>query len=150
MNVKLNDFISNIDTPCLFKNILVESEQANSACGWTPRKLSELLADEKLTFRIGNKRTGHQTKVQFENECEYVESTLSEFVQWLDSSNESDTNCKRLKLEDDKEEANTFENYSIDEHWAYADYKYMIELIKSDQNFIRDCVCDDTQSNLRL
>ena len=54
--VKLNEFIYKVNKPCVFRGILSANEtSSNTACDWTPSKLAELLADEKLTFRIGKR-----------------------------------------------------------------------------------------------
>lgn len=75
-------------------------------------------------------------KTQFENECEYVEAEVSEFIDWLSRAERSSSN-KRAKLE----KGHAFERfYSNEEFWAYADYKYMIELLDTarlNQNVIK-------------
>ncbi len=57
--------------------------------------------------------------VEFENECEYVEATTQEFVEWKDGAMKTNS---------------PFAKYDINENWAYADYKYMIELV--DENLL--------------
>lgn len=53
---KLNEFIYKLNQPCVFKNVLVRCDTANSAVEWTPSSLETLLAHEKLTFRMGKKQ----------------------------------------------------------------------------------------------
>ena len=40
------------------------------------------------------------------------------------------------------DETSPFNKYSIKEYWAYADYKYMIELIDSEENSVDEWVID--------
>lgn len=54
--------------------------------------------------------------MQFENECDYVNASLNDFLKWHNSSH-IDTN-------------NPFRKYDKNEYWVYADYKYMVELIE--------------------
>ena len=72
-------------------------------------------------------------KVQFENECQYVEATMSEFIVWNESDSEGLTKKRKLNT-------NPFDSFDKLEYWAYADYKYMIELLKSDTNEIKENV----------
>jgi hypothetical protein len=67
--------------------------------------------------------------VQFENECQYINATMSEFLEWNQSNNK-----KR------KSTPNPFDSFDQNDYWAYADYKYMIDLLNSDENSIEDYV----------
>lgn len=53
---------------------------------------------------------------------------MKQFTKWVKPSG-LETN-KKPKLDEDDE--NPFNDYKYEDHWAYADYKYMIELFKSD------------------
>ena len=53
-------------------------------------------------------------KVQFENECEFIEAKIEQFIQWKAGIIEADS---------------PFGLFNRKEYWAYADYKYMIELV---------------------
>lgn len=114
----LNDYIYQINRPILFKNILTSDDNSNSAIDWTPEKLAYDLNNSKIDFRIG-KRTLKNQQIQFENQCEYVEATLDDFLEWYNS--DSIISVK-----------NPFKKFHKEEYWAYADYKYMIGLFKDE------------------
>ena len=59
---------------------------------------------------------------------------MSDFIEWNNVSDSEEVNKKR-KLNE-----NSFNAFSKLEYWAYADYKYMIELLKSDSNHIDQSV----------
>ena len=73
--------------------------------------------------------------MQFENQCSYIDATISQFLEWLDESNEKVQDKKR-KLNTEHSEANAsfeenpFKNYDPSVFWAYCDYKHMIEFLK--------------------
>ena len=54
---------------------------------------------------------------------------MSEFLEWNQSNNK-----KR------KSTPNPFDLFDQNDYWAYADYKYMIDLLNSDENSIEDYV----------
>jgi hypothetical protein len=58
---------------------------------------------------------------------------MTEFIEWNESN--LDVPTKKRKLN-----ANPFEKFDKLDYWAYADYKYMIELLKSDTNEIEENV----------
>lgn len=64
-----------------------------------------------------------------------MEAEVSEFIEWLSRAERSSN--KRAKLE----KGHAFERFdSNEEFWAYADYKYMIELLDTarlNQNVIK-------------
>ena len=115
MTSKLNEYIFKVKRPFVLKNMLKQC----SALKWTPEKLTEFFKYECLTFRIGRKSLSNQT--QFENECNYVEATVQQFLDW---STRSENNKKRKLTE-----KNLFDSYEFDSYWAYADYKYMLDFI---------------------
>ena len=49
MNDKLNEFIFKLKRPCVFKNVLKDTE----ASKWTLENLADVFKNEKLTFRMG-------------------------------------------------------------------------------------------------
>lgn len=76
-----------------------------------------------------------KAKVQFENECNYIEATFSEFYESIHKNpNLEEKNAKKIKIE------NALKDFDPGTHWAYADYKYMIELINKDQNSFNENV----------
>lgn len=80
-----------------------------------------------------------KVEIQFENQCEYEEATMNEFLEWISSGDENkEISNKKQKLNDSN--MGPFEQYNSDEYWAYADYKYMVELLKADSKTIDDSV----------
>ena len=57
---------------------------------------------------------------------------MAEFNDWNDSSS---SKSKKIKLN-----SNPFESFDKNDYWAYADYKHMIELLKSDDNLLEENV----------
>lgn len=57
---------------------------------------------------------------------------MAEFNDWNDSSS---SKSKKIKLN-----SNPFESFDKKDYWAYADYKHMIELLKSDDNLLEENV----------
>ena len=55
MDLKLKDYIFKVESPCVFKKILITDENHNSVNMWTPSYLAKLFSSEKFTFRIGKK-----------------------------------------------------------------------------------------------
>ena len=62
--------------------------------------------------------------VQFENECKYIEATIHEFNIWNKTPIDS------------LDKSNPFSEWDRNEFWAYADYKYLLELLESKDNFL--------------
>jgi HSPB1-associated protein 1 len=58
-----------------------------------------------------------------------VEATIEQFMEWKSFLN-FQHNAKKSKL-DDSCKMNPFNQYDLDQNWAYADYKYMIELFNN-------------------
>lgn len=111
----LKSFFDKLDKPCVFKSSILKGEAKN----WNLESLSQIFKNEKFEFRIGKKQKSN--KVQFENECEYVEADMSDFALWLNSSNKQ----KRSRI------CTPFDQFDPKDFWAYADYKYMIELCEN-------------------
>lgn len=125
----MNDYIFKLNRPCLFKNILLDSETSNAAVKWTPNVLESIFGSEKFTFRVGPNEACkpllvrlsfililiyiHIVLVIFENECETIEASIKEFIEWSKNKAES---------------TNPFFQFDTNKYWAYADYKYMSEL----------------------
>jgi HSPB1-associated protein 1 len=114
----LKDFVYKIDKPFVFK----KEVSINCAPEWTLQSLVQVFGDEKFQFRIGRKQ--NHGNVQFENECDYIEATVSQFMTWLASTQGE----KRPKI------STPFDPYAPKDYWAYADYKYMIELIEKNKS----------------
>lgn len=108
----LKSFIYKLDRPIVFKSSILKGEAKN----WNLENICEVFSEEKFDFRIGKKQKSN--KVQFENECEYVEASLSDFLNWLNFSKEP----KKSR------NSTPFDQFDSDDVWAYADYKYMFEI----------------------
>jgi hypothetical protein len=67
-----------------------------------------------------------------------VKATIEEFIEWIAVKYNLTHVAKKRRKNSNR--ANPFDKYSIDEYWAYADYKYMVELIESDKNSIDEQV----------
>lgn len=79
-----------------------------------------------------NEQFMFSAKTQFENQCDYVEAEIGEFVEWVEKSRKT---SKKPKL-DENESSRSLNEFDPEEYWAYADYKYMIELLKPEQSRI--------------
>lgn len=90
------------------------------ASEWTPEKLSEMLKDKKLRFRIGKKQNS-TGKIQFETDCQYCLATMKEFLDWVDGGQSSEA----------------FESFSPGTHFAYLDYQYMFDLFDNDEIYLK-------------
>ena len=58
----------------------------------------------------------HLAGVQWETDCDFVEATFEQFVDWLDGTD----------LKNDT--SNCLKQYHPTSHWCYADYNHMREL----------------------
>ena len=63
-------------------------------------------------------------EIQFENQCNYVDATIREFIEWKSFKKQGHSNNKKPKLD------GPFENFNLDDNWAYADYKYMADFFQ--------------------
>jgi hypothetical protein len=80
--------------------------------------------------------------VQFENQCDYVDASVPQFLEWLDETN-AQVHDKKRKLNPEQNEANEenpFKNHDRNIFWAYCDYKHMIEFLKSDSSLLNENV----------
>ena len=72
---------------------------------------------------------------------------MEEYINWINQQ-DNDRNKKRRYNDvddDDDDEGETsrrlsFNDFDINEYWAYADYKYMINLVKSNENSLQEDV----------
>lgn len=87
--------------------------------------------------------------VQFENECSYVDATLGEFLNWtrrskptvVENGDHGKCESKKLRLEHLNGDAEQhFGQFNPDDHWAYADYKYMIDFLDSENKILDENV----------
>ncbi|XP_026074842.1 HSPB1-associated protein 1 homolog [Carassius auratus] len=99
-----------LQTPAVFLNMTTDWP----ALHWTVEHLSACLT-ERLRFRIG-KRTEDMAPLFEETECSYIEATIKEFLSWTANEDES--------------LGGPFSDYHCKEFWAYADYKYIVQLFQ--------------------
>ena len=69
---------------------------------------------------------------------------MEEYINWINQQ-DNDRNKKRRYNDVDDDEGETsrrlsFNDFDINEYWAYADYKYMINLVKSNENSLQQDV----------
>ncbi|XP_012588605.1 PREDICTED: HSPB1-associated protein 1 isoform X2 [Condylura cristata] len=88
---------------------------------WTAKHLSEVLHGKQIRFRMGVKSS--DTVPQFETACSYVEATLEEFLTW---------NCEQSSI------SGPLRDYDHSKFWAYADYKYCVNLFEDKTDILQD------------
>ncbi|XP_069588722.1 HSPB1-associated protein 1 isoform X1 [Ranitomeya imitator] len=84
------------------------------AAHWTLPRLCDLLQEQMLRFRIGERKV--ETEPQFETRCNYVDATIGQFQDWVSGNSE--------------EASGPFSRLDSAVSWAYADYKYLALLFK--------------------
>ncbi|XP_072542231.1 HSPB1-associated protein 1 homolog [Salminus brasiliensis] len=94
---------------------------------WTLENLALCLGEKSVCFRIGKRN--EEKGPLFETQCSYVEATLAEFLCWTRGSSDSSVG--------------PFAAYPLSEHWAYADYKYIILLFQERTTMFKDLVWSD-------
>ncbi|XP_073401390.1 HSPB1-associated protein 1 isoform X4 [Dendrobates tinctorius] len=84
------------------------------AARWTFPRLCDVLRDQMLRFRIGERKV--EKEPQFETRCDYVDATIAQFQDWVSGISEK--------------ASGPFGQFDGAESWAYADYKYLALLFK--------------------
>uniref|UniRef100_A0A1A7W826 Hspb associated protein 1 n=1 Tax=Iconisemion striatum TaxID=60296 RepID=A0A1A7W826_9TELE len=92
---------------------------------WTAEHLSDCLNDTPVRFRLGRKQEMHTPL--FETQCSYVEATVAQFLRWTRGQTG----------------AGPFSDFSLSEHWVYADYKYIAALFHSQPSMFEDVKWSD-------
>lgn len=70
--------------------------------------------------------SSRETAVQFETDCDYIEASVTDFQNWINhQSPPSNTQCKK---------GQSLSNFKEEDYWAYADYKYMKDLFRTEPN----------------
>lgn len=84
---ELKELILKLDKPVIFQGKL---ESWQFARQWSPCQLCQILSQKRTTFKICPKRgtpTFHkkfkENESIFETQCEHVEATFSDFLEWL-------------------------------------------------------------------
>nr|CAB3254555.1 HSPB1-associated protein 1 [Phallusia mammillata] len=114
LNIKNLATNGKIDDPMVIKSCTETQKWKISAL--TPKKLAEKLGNQLVNFRIG---TIKKDDIQWENECQYIKASMSEFLDWNDSKFTSEP----------------FSKLDRSENWAYADYIYIKDLFKNVPDF---------------
>ncbi len=72
--MELNKYLYKINRPCLFKNILKQTENLsnNSALTWTPKTLSKILNNTKITFRVGRNENCNSNEFNLSHKLVHV------------------------------------------------------------------------------
>ncbi|KAL1788247.1 HSPB1-associated protein 1 [Sigmodon hispidus] len=119
---KAKEIIMSLQQPAVFCNMVFDWP----ARYWTVKHLSEILQDKQIRFRMGLRRT--DTVPQFETACSYVDATLDEFLTW---------NCDQSRI------SGPFKDYDHSKFWAYADYKYFVNLFEDKPDVFQEVMWSD-------
>ncbi|XP_012924264.1 HSPB1-associated protein 1 isoform X2 [Heterocephalus glaber] len=119
---KAKGIIMSLQQPAVFCNMVSDWPSRH----WTAAHLSEVLHGKQIRFRMGMKNT--DTVPQFETTCNYVEATLEEFLTW---------NCDQSSI------SGPFRDYDHSKFWAYADYKYFVNLFEDNSDVFQDVLWSD-------
>lgn len=90
---------------------------------WTAAHLSHCLQGKLVKFRLGRKEETNTPL--FETQCSFVNATLGQFLRWTEGRIAS-------------EEVGPFCDYLKSEYWAYADYKYIAEVLEDQPSMFED------------
>ncbi|XP_070365081.1 HSPB1-associated protein 1 isoform X2 [Equus asinus] len=119
---KAKEIIMSLEQPAVFCNMVFDWPAQH----WTAEHLSEVLPGKRIRFRMGLKST--DTAPQFETACSYTEATLEEFLTW---------NCGQPRI------SGPFRDYDHSKFWAYADYKYFVNLFEDKTDIFQDVMWSD-------
>ncbi|XP_073401388.1 HSPB1-associated protein 1 isoform X2 [Dendrobates tinctorius] len=92
------------------------------AARWTFPRLCDVLRDQMLRFRIGERKV--EKEPQFETRCDYVDATIAQFQDWVSGISEK--------------ASGPFGQFDGAESWAYADYKYLALLFKDRPDMLQE------------
>lgn len=105
------------------------------ASKWTPECLGAVLGDIELKIRIGLKEANQWGSTQWEADCSYVTTTLSNLCDWLNYDKHSDK--PQNNPQDRHTKTNPLLQYNRDKYWCYMDYKYMAELFQEHPDILK-------------
>ncbi|XP_029981576.1 HSPB1-associated protein 1 homolog isoform X2 [Sphaeramia orbicularis] len=99
----------------------------NMTCGWpvlhwTVDHLSGCLGNKHVRFRLGRKKKINAPL--FETHCSFVDATLAQFLSWTQGHSGTHDG--------------PFCDYPSSEYWAYADYKYISQLLEDQPSMFED------------
>ncbi|XP_078485638.1 HSPB1-associated protein 1 [Ciona intestinalis] len=112
-NVKKYLLEQKLDLPVIFRNI-------KQVLGWKVSSLDlndleRMLGEKRIKVRVGQKQSEN---IQWEGDCRYIKTTISDFIQLINSNNDQ----------------NSF-NIDLNNEWVYADYIYVQDLFNGVQDF---------------
>ncbi|XP_075821374.1 HSPB1-associated protein 1 isoform X3 [Microtus pennsylvanicus] len=119
---KAKEIIMSLQQPAIFCNMVFDWPAQH----WTAKHLSEVLQGKQIRFRMGLRST--DTVPQFETACSYVDATLEEFLAW---------NCDHSSV------SGPFKDYDHSKFWAYADYKYFVNLFEDKTDVFQEVIWSD-------
>ncbi|XP_055965294.1 HSPB1-associated protein 1-like [Sorex fumeus] len=119
---KAKEIIMSSQQPVIFCNMVSDWPAQH----WTANHLAKILHGRQLRFRMGRKSS--DTVPQFETTCSYVEATLEEFLTW-------NSDLSRIY--------GPFRDYNRTKFWAYADYKYCVNLFEDNTDIFQDVMWSD-------
>ncbi|XP_041529016.1 HSPB1-associated protein 1 isoform X2 [Microtus oregoni] len=119
---KAKEIIMSLQQPAIFCNMVFDWPAQH----WTAKHLSEVLQGKQIRFRMGLRST--DTVPQFETACSYVDATLEEFLAW---------NCDQSSV------SGPFKDYDHSKFWAYADYKYFVNLFEDKTDVFQEVIWSD-------
>ena len=132
--------LSAAERPIVFRRCLDSWTFARS---WSPVAVSRLLGSAgETSFKVCPRRGSEEYRRRFgeretvfETQCWYVQATFTDFAEWLESGESSETSDAQSS--DDPEPRtksrkssshNPLQAYSPSRYWIYADYKYMSQI----------------------
>ncbi|XP_040858904.1 HSPB1-associated protein 1 isoform X2 [Ochotona curzoniae] len=119
---KAKEVMMSLQQPAVFCNMVLDWPSRH----WTAEHLSDVLRDKQICFRMGLQST--DSVPQFETSCSYVDATLEEFLTW---------NC------DQASNSGPFKDYDHSKFWAYADYKYFVNLFEDKTDVFQEVIWSD-------
>nr|XP_002119759.1 HSPB1-associated protein 1 [Ciona intestinalis] len=102
-----------LELPVVFRNVNQVFEWKVSSLDLN--RLQGMIGDKKIKARVGQKQSEN---LQWEGECRYINITISDFIQLINSNNDQ----------------NSF-NIDLNNEWVYADYIYVRDLFNEVQDF---------------
>uniref|UniRef100_F6PTI9 HSPB1-associated protein 1 n=2 Tax=Monodelphis domestica TaxID=13616 RepID=F6PTI9_MONDO len=117
------EIIMSLQQPAVFCNMVFDWPAQH----WNAKCLSKLLCRKQIRFRIGMKKP--DTAPQFETMCSYIDATLEEFLAW--SCGQGVNSC------------GPFSHYDNSKFWAYADYKYLVNVFEDNTDVLQNVMWSD-------
>uniref|UniRef100_H3DE34 Hspb associated protein 1 n=1 Tax=Tetraodon nigroviridis TaxID=99883 RepID=H3DE34_TETNG len=106
---QIQKILQHLQQPAVFRNMTWDWPVLQ----WTAEHLSARLGDRLIRFRLARKEQTNGPL--FETHCSYAEARLAQFLSWVQNQAGADVG--------------PFAEYRAPEFWAYADYKYIAQLV---------------------